>query len=269
MPIQVATELTSISEDLFREIAYEVTGIAFRMHNEYGSFFAEKLYKNEIAAECRKLGLSRTEREVEISVTFDSFHKPYYIDLLAGGGALFEFKVASGLNDEHRAQTLNYLFLAGLQRAKLFNLGAPSVQHEFVSTTLTHDERKRFAVDRNRFRPLDAACTRYTELVVDLLNDWGSFLQLPLYYEAVTHFFGGEADVIHKISVVRDGELITDQKVHLLTETTALKITGIPGNLHTIEEHLRRFLHHTQLRSIQWVNIHQHDITFITLQNST
>ena len=33
------------------------------------------------------------------------------------------------------------------------------------------------------------------------------------------------------------------------------------------EDHLRRFLHHSPLRAIQWLNLHKHNVTFITLLN--
>ena len=64
MPIRVDADVGPISEDMFKEIAYAVTGVAFDMHNEYGSLFAEKLFKCEFAAECRKRRLSPVEVEV-------------------------------------------------------------------------------------------------------------------------------------------------------------------------------------------------------------
>lgn len=42
MPIRVHADVRPISEEVFKEIAYAVTGVAFDMHNEYGSLFAEK-----------------------------------------------------------------------------------------------------------------------------------------------------------------------------------------------------------------------------------
>lgn len=267
MPISVDTDVGNLSEECFKEVAYAVTGVAFTMHNVYGSFFAEKLYNFEIAAECRKLGFRRVEVEVPIHVTHGGFRKDYYADLLIDGAALFELKVVSALTEEHRAQTLNYLFLMGLHRAKLLNLGAAGVQHEFASTTLTPSDRKDFSVDMARWKPTDDHGDRYSKLMLGLLSDWGCFLQLPLYYEAITHFFGGEEDVIRDIPVVRDGVEVTTQKVHLLTPHTAFKITAVGDHLETIEEHMRRFLHHTPLRTIQWVNLFQHDITFTTLSD--
>jgi hypothetical protein len=104
MPIEIGGEVRGLSEAEFLRVAYAVTGAAFALHKEYGAMFSVRLYKLELPAECQKLG-------------FDS--------------------VAAELVEAHRAQTLNYLFLTGLTRAKLFNLGAASVQHEFVSTKLS------------------------------------------------------------------------------------------------------------------------------------
>lgn len=268
MPIQVDADVRPLSEDVFREIAYAVTGAAFAVHNEYGSFFNENVYKHEIADECRRRGLPDVQVEARVRATYGDFVKEYFADLLVGGGALFELKAAAGLADEHRAQTLNYLFLMELHRAKLINLGSPSVQHEFVNTTLTHAHRKRFSVRREGWQALDEDGVRFCELLIELLNDWGSFLQLPLYYEAVTHFFGGEDRVVGEIPVLRAGGEATRQKVHLLNPNTAFKLTALGNHLPAVREHLQRFLHHSRLRAVQWVNIHQHDVQFTTLLNT-
>ena len=122
MPIEVYGEVRALSEEEFCRIAYAVTGVAFALHKEYGSLFAEKLYKVEFAAECRKLGLTPVEIELPIVLSRHDFRKEYFADLLVGGGAMFELKTLTALADEHRAQTLHYLFLTGLPRAKLIDL---------------------------------------------------------------------------------------------------------------------------------------------------
>lgn len=265
MPIYVGAEREQISEDVFKEIAYLVTGVAFSVHNDYGSLFAEKVYRHEVAARCRKMGLQQVETEVPVHVAHDSFAADYFIDLLVSGGALFELKNAAALTDAHRGQALNYLLLTELRRARLLNFGTLSVQHEFVSTTLTAAERRRFFVHRDRWRALDAESVKYHELMIDLLNDWGGFLSLPLYYKGIMYFFGGEDNVVHDIPVVREGVNVTTQKVHLLNQAIAFKITAFPRPLEAIEQHLRCFLHHTLLEAIQWVNLDHHDVTFTTL----
>ncbi|MCU0979918.1 MAG: GxxExxY protein [Pirellulaceae bacterium] len=265
MPIEVGREVRVLSEEEFLRIAYAVTGVAFALHKEYGSLFAEKLYKVEMAAECRKLGLPPVEFELPIVVSRHDFRKDYFADLLVGGGALIELKALAALTEEHRAQTLHYLFLTGLNRAKLINLGGASVQHEFVSTTLTPAQRRCLNVQADRWHATGEASLRFHELLRELLADWGGFLQLPLYYDAVSHFFGGPDRVIQDIPVVRDGHPVTTQRVHLLDPTTAFKLTALGSGLDTLEQHLHRFLRHTQLDAIHWVNLHHHDVTFTTL----
>jgi GxxExxY protein len=267
MPIHVGAEVRPMSHDDFLAMAYTVTGIAFSLHNEYGSLFGEKVYKYEIARECMKRGLSPVDVEVPIRLIHENFRKDYFADVLVAGGALFELKVAAGLNDEHRAQTLNYLFILAIHQAKLLNFGATQLEHEFVSTSLKPEDRRQFTVHRDRFWAVNGESTKFLRLLIALLHDWGSFLQLPAYYDAVTYFFGGKESVIREIPVSCDGREVTSQPVHLLDRETAFKLTALEGPLQTAEEHMRRFLHHTKLKAIQWVNLYHHDVTFITLVN--
>jgi GxxExxY protein len=268
MPVEVDADLRVMEEGEFKELAYAVMKYAFKMHNEYGNCFAENLYRDEIAAECQRAGFREVQTQVPIIVKHGDFQKRYFPDLLVEGGALFEFKVASGLCEEHRAQVLNYLFLMGLPRAKLVNLGAASVEHKFVSTQLTLAERRRYTAIPQDWKSYNKESSRFFHLLLELIADWGCFLQLALYQEALTHFFGGESKVIQDVPVIRNGVQVATRKLHLWTPDTAFKITGFGKQIRTCEEHLRRLLHHTPLRLIQWVNLHQTCITFKTLVNN-
>jgi len=268
MPIQVQTDLVVPSEDSFKRICYGVMGKVYDVHNEYGCFFSEKLYKYEIADECRKAGFGRVETEVPIEVTFHDFRKFYFIDLLVEGGALFELKRVSALTDEHRAQTLNYLFLTGLPRGKLVNLGSASVEDEFVSTTLTQKDRREFNVNTDRWRAINSESSWFLDVLREVLTDWGCFLALSLYQEVIVYLLGGEERAVRTIPVVRDGEQVTTQKAHLLSDDTAFKLTVAGRHLDSTEHHMRRFLAHTNLRAIQWVNLYRQQATFTTLLNA-
>lgn len=266
MPIEIDGEVRQLSEAEFLRVAYAVTGAAFALHKEYGAMFNERLYKLELAAACQKLGFDSVAVELPIHVLWGDFRKDYFIDLLVAGGALFELKVAAALVEAHRAQTLNYLFLTGLARAKLFNLGAASVQHEFVSTQLSPALRRRMNVDSQRWIDTGPASVRFQHLLLELLGDWGLFLELPLYYRALIHFFGGPDHVIRDIPILRDGRHVTTQRAHLLDSANAFKLTALDTGLNTVEEHLHRFLSHTELEAIHWVNLYHHDVRFVTIK---
>lgn len=264
MPIDVRADLRAMNEDEFKEVAFAVTGAVFDIHNRFGNLFGERVYKCELASECPRLGFPQIDVEVPVEVTFESFRKEYFLDLLVCGGALFELKAEAALAPAHHAQTLNYLFLTGLQRAKLFNFGAVRVQHEFVSTTLTLDERRRFVIDDRQLRAIDNDSQRFRELLVSILSDWGCFLGLPLYQEAIAYFFGGTTQVIRHIPVMDGGQLLTTQPTYTLNQRTAFKLTAT-SEMDSMEVALRRYLQHTQLTAIQWVNLYNHQVRFVTL----
>jgi len=116
--------------------------IVFDVHNEFGRLLDEELYKQEVAERCAIAGL-QAEREVRIRVVHEGFAKDYSMDLLVSRGYMLEAKAAERLMAAHRAQSLNYLLLAGLNHGKLVNFRTDRVEHEFVSTTLTlHDRRQ-------------------------------------------------------------------------------------------------------------------------------
>ena len=82
--------------------------------------------------------------EVAVDVRFGDFCKTYYLDLLVGGGAIFELKAVEALAERHRRQLVHYLFLADLPHGKLVNLRRGRVEHEFVNNVLTRAERTAF-----------------------------------------------------------------------------------------------------------------------------
>jgi hypothetical protein len=63
------------------------------------------IYKQELA---HRLPNVRLERHLD--VTFDSFQKRYFVDVLVGDGGLFEFKAAESLAEERSIRMDPFLF---------------------------------------------------------------------------------------------------------------------------------------------------------------
>lgn len=150
MPINVATEIQAFNQEQFHALDKKLMRIVFDVHNEFGRFLDESLYKSEIATRSIAAGLGSAEREVQISVTHETFRKEYAMDLLFNHGVMLEAKVAEALAGAHRTQGLNYLFLTGMQHGRLANFRPERVEHEFLSTHLT-----------GRFAKSPSANTRY------------------------------------------------------------------------------------------------------------
>jgi GxxExxY protein len=261
MPIRVDAELRRMPRQDCSRLAYEVMNVVFEVHNSLGRFFDEDIYRDEIA---RRRSDVRTE--VLIEVTFRDFRKPYYMDLLIDGGLVFELKTVERLVPRHRSQLLNYLLLTELPHGKLVNLRSELVEHEFVNTTLTLRDRTAFAVREVDWDEPVSNNYNVKDLMVEMLWDWGVGLDLHLYEDALTHFLGGEDCVIKQVEIVVDGRSCGRQKVRLASPEAAFKIAalGEEGRIR-FEDHARRFLKHTRLRAIHWINLTREQVLFRTL----
>jgi GxxExxY protein len=265
VPIEIqGGPLRVFSQDEFHELDHAVMAITFRVHNQFGRLLDELLYKREIAARCAESAIP-TEREVRIWVTHGSFTKEYAIDLVFSHGVIFEAKAVEWLAPAHEAQALNYLLLTGTHHAKLINLRPERVQWRFVSTKLTPELRRCITVDDSAWRGVNAPSQRLKEIMIELLRDWGAFLECGLYREALTHFLGGQEAVVRRIPVYSDEHAIGEQDVHLLSEDTAFAVSAVTESTDGMRTHLGRFLAHTHLQHLQWVNLNHHRIEFVTL----
>ncbi len=187
------------------------------------------------------------------------------MDMLLNYSAVYELKAVSAIHAEHKKQTLQYLVLTELHHGKIINFQPPSVEHEFVSTRLTKEKRFLHQIDDEAWGEASQESTWLKTLICELLAEWGAFLDTHLFYDAVYHFHGGEANVVKRISLTRNGRILGTQRTHLIDDHNAFKISAVTHDLKTYEKHLRRFLSHTDLHAIQWINFNHHDILFKTL----
>jgi len=267
MAIKTKRHIKMISEQDFHEIDYQITGFAFDIYNEIGRLWDEKIYQNALANRCREAGFANVETEVPIIVSYQNFVKEYYIDILVQDSIIYEMKTVSALNPEHEKQTLHYLFLLGLQHGKLINFRPASVEKRFVSTTLLTEDRYDIVFNDEQWLELDADSIWLKALIVELLRDWGAFLETTLFYETIYHFRGGEDQVIKNIDVVLNETKLGNQKIHLLNPNTAFKLTAITKGIESYQQHLSRFIRLTNLNAIQWINFSHHVISFKTILN--
>jgi GxxExxY protein len=261
MPITPLHPVRRLTQDEFAELAYEVMRCVFEIHNEFGRFFDEKIYKRELASR-----FPRVEIEFPITVTHRTFSTTYYLDALVADGGAFEFKAVEELAPRHRRQLYNYLLLLDLAHGKLVNLRLESVQHEFVNALLRPDERRVFEVCTDRWNGSIRGGEMIIDWVVSMLQDWGTGLELSLYEAAITHFLGGQERVLRDVAVQGSRQGLGHQTMRLVASGVAFKLTAFDPEFGSFEEHTRRLLAHADLRAILWINIGSHKVTFVTVQ---
>ena len=265
MPVTTTIPFANLSETDFKTLDYEVMGHVFSSHNDLGRFHDERIYEQDLQARLLEAGHGPVETEVPLTVSWKDFTKTYRLDLVVQRGLVYELKSASALTAEHQTQLLNYLLLLGLSRGKLVNFRGPSVEARFVSTRLTAEIRRRINCDTARWQDVSPACARLRETLVELLQDWGAFLELALYREALVWFLGGADQVTRRLDIHRQSIRLGTQPADLHASNAAFRLTAHTDSLEQAEIHLRRYLQHTDLNALQWINFHHHQVTFITL----
>ena len=261
MPVHCFIQIPRLSQKEFGEVSYRVMERVFAIHRDFGRLFDEWIYKQELA-----LRLPGAQVEVPVDVTHRTFTKRYFLDIVAAEGALFEFKTVEELVPRHRAQLLHYLLLLDLAHGKLVNLRAAEVKHEFVNATMTTAERRQFSLERRDFDAASPGAAAVEGILVPLLEELGTGLELAFYEEALTHFLGGDANVERDVEVLSgDGAVLGTQRMRLCAPDAAFKLTTFSEPPFTFADHCRRLLRHLPIKVVQWINIANHRVTLTTL----
>lgn len=266
MPITLPIHFNRLTRDEFHDLDYRVMEHAFASQNDLGRFCDEAIYQTDLALRLRAGGIGPVRTELPVTVTWRDFTKTYFLDLVVGDAVIYELKTAVALSGDHESQLLNYLLLAEVGHGKLVNFRPSAVEKRFVTTTLTLNDRRTFRLHTDNWEPLTPACARIATVLRELLADWGAYLQLRLYEEALAWFLGGEERILRPVPLNRDGVALGNQALHQHADGVAFRLTATTEHRDRVEPHLRRFLAHTRLRAIQWLNFNHADIELTTLR---
>jgi GxxExxY protein len=91
------------------QITEKVIGCAYQVANGLGCGFLEKCYKNALAHELRKAGLT-VQQQVAIDVIYDGLVVGQYVaDLIVEGCVLVELKAIKACDEVHVVQCIDCL----------------------------------------------------------------------------------------------------------------------------------------------------------------
>ena len=119
-----------MSEILEKDLSYKIVGVAYKVRDELGFGFLEKVYENALAVGLREIGL-RVDQQVSMEVEFHGqVVGTYCADLIVEGRIIVEVKSTEGVIKAYIAQTLNYLKVSGLRLGLLLNFNRHTVDVE-------------------------------------------------------------------------------------------------------------------------------------------
>lgn len=115
------------------ELTKKIIGCAYKISNELGSGFLEKVYENAMVIELADAGL-RVAQQQPIQVKYKGqMVGDFVADLVVEDRVLVELKSTKDLDDVFYAQCLNYLRATGKEVCLLMNFGKPELQVRHVS----------------------------------------------------------------------------------------------------------------------------------------
>ena len=112
------------TEILFKDESYKIIGACFEVYNGMGNGFLEAVYQECLRKEFRIQRITFLEKpKLEIFYKNDKLEQYYEPDFLCYNEIILEIKSVKTLNDEHKAQVINYLKATGKRLGLLVNFG--------------------------------------------------------------------------------------------------------------------------------------------------
>ena len=110
------------------QLITEIIECAKRIRRQLGPGFLEKVYKNAMVVELRKLNLN-FETEKLIQVLYDGIGVgEYRTDIIVEGKLILELKATQDLSIANEVQLVNYLTSTQIDDGLLINFGADKLQ---------------------------------------------------------------------------------------------------------------------------------------------
>ena len=241
-------------------------GCSYESQNQFGIICEEAVYENDLKKRLSDSGLADVYTQVEVLVSYHSFEKLYRLDLVVNQ-MVYELKAVDVLLPKHEAQALNYAALLNLSRIKLLNFRNQQVTGKLLGSPFHEIDRTTVTIDRSGWKMMTAECSSLSDLFEDLVRKIGGFLEAKLYEEAIIHFYGGKEACVKRLPIIRDGYVLGHHNCNLYSSDAAF-VVSTEGNLSirkSLRNQLNSLLKALPIQTIQWINIHHRNVTFLTL----
>lgn len=108
---------------LHEELSEQIIRAYYKVYNELGYGFLEKVYENALFIELRNSGFNLISQS-PIEVFYSGEKVGFYIaDIIVENKIIIEVKAAEGLREEHEYQLINYLKATSIEVGLLMNFG--------------------------------------------------------------------------------------------------------------------------------------------------
>jgi len=122
------TNLTNQREQesvLFKEECYEIYGCIYAVNRKLGAGFLEAVYQEALEIELSRKNIPFVSQQ-ELEILYDGvpLTSKYVADIVCYGKIIIELKAVSKINDQHKAQLMNYITATGFKLGLLVNFNS-------------------------------------------------------------------------------------------------------------------------------------------------
>jgi GxxExxY protein len=105
------------------ELTEKIIGLFYKVYNELGYGFSERVYENALALELKNEGFT-TDQQKPICVNYAGVViGEYFADILVNDSVILELKAVKQLLPDHEVQLLSYLKASPIEVGLLLNFG--------------------------------------------------------------------------------------------------------------------------------------------------
>jgi len=123
----------------YKELTEKLIQIFYKVYNNLGYGFLEKVYENAFLVELKKAGITGIPQS-PIRVLYEGeVVGEYFADILVDNRVILEIKAVKNLVLDHEAQLLNYLKATDIEVGLLLNFG---LQPEFRRKAFDNTKKK-------------------------------------------------------------------------------------------------------------------------------
>jgi GxxExxY protein len=121
-----------MAEIIYPELSYKIVGILYKVYNELGGGYQERIYQAAVRKEFLEQKLGFMEQvKVDLFYEGSKLHR-YYLDFVVENKIVLELKVAPRFTPRDIMQVLGYLKQSGLQLGILATLSRNGVFYKRI-----------------------------------------------------------------------------------------------------------------------------------------
>jgi GxxExxY protein len=125
----------------YEELTGKILATCFEVSNELGCGFLESVYQKALIIALKEKDL-KVEPEHGLEVIFHGQNVgQFYADLLVENKVMIELKAVSVLDENHKAQIINYLKASGIEVGLLVNFGAPKLEYRRFNNRFIEEKK--------------------------------------------------------------------------------------------------------------------------------